>query len=190
MSDTSARRVLRIEPCPHPQHPDYVQVLDGDAVIAAFTTRAGAEQAIASGADLGWGEPGYEVDGREVGDMLAELAAEIETLKDKVKGPHEYGLDSVDHRREVNPTPAWEAHVEEKVIKKFKSDNAALDKDIVEWIDRSWDSWVKAGWRDGMVKKRKSEEWGRKRATLAKLVSDLRKAKKLPRNPRRPDPTK
>jgi hypothetical protein len=111
-----------------------------------------------------------------------DLTDEIENLK-RLKHPRQHGLDSVKHRREISPTPAWEAHVKERVIEKFKSDETALDEDIIDWIDRHWDSWVKVGWREGMVKKRKSEEWGRGHSTLAKLVSGLRETGELRPNP-------
>jgi hypothetical protein len=39
-----------------------------------------------------------------------EQATEIENLN-RLKHPREYGLDSVKHRREINPTPPWRAHV-------------------------------------------------------------------------------
>jgi hypothetical protein len=112
-------------------------------------------------------------DGRDLEDVLAE----IETWRRK-RDPSKTGRDGADARQDISPEPAWHARVEEEVVKEFGSDRLASDKEIILWIQRRWDSWVKRGWEEGRGKR------GSKRSSLAAFVKRLREAKKLQPNPR------
>jgi hypothetical protein len=117
---------LRIEP-----RGGYFDLWLGAEPICAWTTREAAEKALKEWrARRAKGEPdsrirktfefegpNITVDGRDLGDVLAEQKAQIERLT-AIKTPAEHGRKGGDKTQENQPEPSWHDYVKAEIVKR------------------------------------------------------------------------
>jgi hypothetical protein len=120
---------------PHGKH---FAIWDGDKMLCVFTSRAGAEQAIADWRMTGvlpkYKEPSITIDGRDLGEILAELATRFDK-RDVATIASKGGKERQRRRRdEEEDEPAWVFHAKQ-IAEKARADNPAVTStDIAKQI--------------------------------------------------------